>query len=139
MAAQDVGSSGSCSDQESAPQGSAPAFGLTWRLRGRSTFAALRSRGRHQRGALLQLTWLDDGSTPPRVGYAIGKRVGGAVERNRLKRRLRAIICEMARAESLPTGAWLIGARMEAVNASGDALREELEHLMTRIGRGGKR
>jgi ribonuclease P protein component len=32
---------------------------------------------------------------PPRVAYAIGKRVGGAVERNRVRRRLRNVMADL--------------------------------------------
>jgi ribonuclease P protein component len=53
---------------------------------------------------------------PPRVAYAIGRKVGSAVERNRLRRRLRAIVHELA--PGLPPGAYLIGAAPEAVHLS---------------------
>ena len=33
--------------------------------------------------------------TPPRVAFAIGRRVGSAVVRNRLRRRLRAALVEL--------------------------------------------
>jgi ribonuclease P protein component len=48
------------------------------------------------------------------VAFAIGRRVGGAVVRNRLRRRLR----ELARASSLPGGAWLVSAAPGAATAS---------------------
>jgi ribonuclease P protein component len=51
---------------------------------------------------------------PPRVAFAIGRRVGGAVGRNRLRRRLR----ELARVSALPGGTWLIGAGEGAASAS---------------------
>ena len=38
----------------------------------------------------------------PRLGLAVSRQLGGAVERNRLKRRLRAAFDELA--EGLPTG-----------------------------------
>ncbi|MEY2475532.1 MAG: Ribonuclease [Actinomycetota bacterium] len=53
---------------------------------------------------------------PPRVGFAVGRQVGGAVERNRLRRRLRAIAAEMA--SQLEPGAYLIGAAPEAAALS---------------------
>jgi ribonuclease P protein component len=81
-----------------------------WRVRDAATFRALRRRGKRARGGGLSVTWLpgpDDG-TPPRVAYAIGRSVGGAVVRNRLRRRLRAIVTDLA--PDLRPGTYLIGA-----------------------------
>jgi len=44
------------------------------------------------------------GEAPPRVAFAVGRRVGGAVVRNRVRRRLR----ELARGSALPGGVWLV-------------------------------
>ena len=52
------------------------------------------------------MSWLAGGEGPPRVAFAVGRRVGGAVARNRVRRRLRSL----ARASTLPAGAWLVGA-----------------------------
>jgi ribonuclease P protein component len=60
------------------------------------------------------VTWVAEGSGPPRVAFAVGRRGGGAVARNRLRRRLR----EVARRSSLPGGDWLIGAGPGAASAS---------------------
>ena len=45
-----------------------------------------------------------------RVAYAIGRKVGGAVTRNRLRRRLRAVLVD------LQPGAYLINASPEAAD-----------------------
>lgn len=37
----------------------------------------------------------EDGDEPPRFGLAVSRKAGGAVERNRLKRRLRAVLDEL--------------------------------------------
>ncbi len=60
----------------------------------------------------------DDG---PRVGLAVSRKVGGAVVRNRLKRRLRAAWEELA-AEARPDSDYVLSARpglAEAVEAQG--------------------
>ena len=49
-------------------------------------------------------------SEPPRVAYAVGRRVGGAVARNRVRRRLRAATRAHA-GELEPGRAYLVGAR----------------------------
>ena len=57
------------------------------------------------------------GSEPPRVAYAIGSRVGGAVVRNRVRRRLRA--ATRSHAAALEAGhAYLVGATPAAAGAS---------------------
>lgn len=45
----------------------------------------------------MSVTHLPDASTPPRVAYSVGRRVGPSVVRNRVKRRLRAIVADRAR------------------------------------------
>jgi ribonuclease P protein component len=56
------------------------------------------------------------------VAYAVGRRVGGAVARNRLRRRLRAVV--RAEAEHLVPGhAYLVGAGPAATTVSHRELR----------------
>ena len=57
-----------------------------------------------------------DPSLPPRIAYAIGKRVGPAVVRNRVRRRLRAAALAH-RVELQPGGAYLFGATPAAATA----------------------
>ena len=65
----------------------------------------------------ITVTWAPgDPAEPPRVAYAIGKQVGGATQRNRIRRRLREIVRDLER--PLPPGAWLIGAAPEVANLS---------------------
>lgn len=139
MAAPHVGPSGSSGDQEPSPQGPSAPVGLIWRLRGRSSFQELARRGTRRRGRHLAVTWLDDGGHPPRVGYAIGRRFGGAVERNRMRRRLRSVVAELAAEGRVPPGAWLIGAQPGAERRSGAELREELADLLSTMHEGSKR
>jgi len=58
-----------------------------------------------------------DPTLPPRVAYAVGRRVGPAVVRNRVRRRLRAA-ARAHRAELRPGGAYLFGAAPGAATVS---------------------
>src|SRR5581483_294264 len=102
-------------------------------IRDRRTFRALRQAKRVRRGPVT-VSWLPEppGSPPtiPRAAYAIGRHIGGAVQRNRLRRRLRAV---MAGAELAP-GAYLVGASVEAADLSAKELqsivKQALDELM---------
>ena len=67
------------------------------------------------------------GDADVRVAYAIGRRVGPAVVRNRLRRRLRAAAREIDVATGgLPTGAYLVSVRPAATQRSYGELRDDL-------------
>ena len=59
------------------------------------------------------------------VAFAIGRPVGGAVVRNRLRRRLRMIV----RDGSLAPGWWLIGARPNATELTFEKLQRTMSEL----------
>ena len=69
---------------------------------------------------------------PPRVGFVVSTAVGGAVVRNRTKRRLRALMA--ARVDALPSGTDLvIRANPVAAQASSASLAVELDALLARV------
>jgi len=69
-------------------------------------------------------------SGPPAVAYAVGRRTGSAVQRNRLRRRLRAATRE--RADLLqPDTAYLVGVDPTAATMSFDALSDALARALT--------
>jgi ribonuclease P protein component len=115
----------------SAPvQGPLAAVGLIWPVRERSTFRALARGRRRRRGdVMVSCVVVGPGGEPPRVAYAIGSRVGGAVVRNRVRRRLRAATRSHA-AVLEPGHAYLVGASPPAARASyadlSDALHDAL-------------
>ena len=92
----------------------------TWRVRDRATFDALRA-GRRGHAGPVRVSWVPESGagTPPRVAFAVGRRVGSAVARNRVRRQLRAVVAELA--PDLAPGAYLV-----AYHGSDDAGYAEL-------------
>jgi len=102
------------------------------RLRSPLDFARVRAGGRRVNGRHLSLGYAaGEAEAPVRIGFSVSKRVGGAVVRNRVKRRLR----EAARQQvtSLALG-WdiVIAARPSAAQQPYAALDAELRELLTR-------
>lgn len=97
---------------------------------------ALRASGIRVRRGPLGITFLpQDGDAPTQVAYAITKRVGGAVERNRLRRRLRAIFAELAAQPDglVPTGVLLVSAGPEASSRGPEELRNDVKRLLAAL------
>ncbi len=68
----------------------------------------------------------DAGGAVARVAYAVGRPVGTAVARNRLRRRLRAVVRELAP----PPGAYLVGAAAAASALPYDELTASVRAAM---------
>ena len=68
----------------------------------------------------------DPGAPQARVAYAVSKKVGGAVVRNRIRRRLRPLMADLEATHALPPGAYLVGVRPDAVALAPAALRRHL-------------
>jgi ribonuclease P protein component len=107
-------------------------FGRNRRLARSAEFARVRTEGAAQRGALLVLGVLQTGDEAPfRAGFVTSKRVGGAVVRNRVRRRLREVVRKHQNA--LRAGIWVVlVARPSAARASSIALEDEWLRLAKR-------
>lgn len=62
------------------------------RLRKESEFGAVRKRGRGWSSDILVLRTLNNGLPHSRFGYVVSKRIGGAVVRNLVRRRIREAV-----------------------------------------------
>jgi len=87
-----------------------------WRVTDRASFQALR-RGRRVRRGPLSVAYVPADPvavpSPARVAFAVGTATGGAVVRNRVRRRLRAALRELVVEGRLPAGTYLVGASAE--------------------------
>jgi ribonuclease P protein component len=102
---------------------------VVWRIQDRATFEALRRSSRRARRGPVTVTYAAvDGATEPRIAYAIGKRVGKAVVRNRLRRQIRAVVDGM---KELPTGAYLVAVSPGATVLTYEDLRMNVVTAMT--------
>ncbi|GAB4184469.1 MAG: hypothetical protein OHK0024_24630 [Thalassobaculales bacterium] len=75
---------------------------------------------------------------PLRLGFTASRKVGGAVERNRAKRRLRALAAEAAPAARAGVDLVLV-ARAATVRRPFALLRRDLEQALTRLDLWGRR
>jgi ribonuclease P protein component len=107
------------------------------RLRQRAEFASAvrgpRSTRAGSRLLVVHATVTDArAGCPPRVGFVVSRAVGGAVVRNRTKRRLRAITA--SRVGRLPAGAdVVVRANPPAGQASSRELAEALDPLWDKV------
>ncbi len=105
---------------------------MTWRITDRATFEALRRSGRRARCGPVSVVYLNDDGDRARVGYAVGRRTGGAVERNRLRRRLRVVIQEIETEVGLSPGAYLVAPGRTTTGLAHDELSRTLREAMRR-------
>lgn len=99
------------------------------RLRRSNDFAAVYRRGRPLSNDLLALRSLKTDRPQSRVGFAVGKRIGTAVVRNRVKRRLRAAVASLP---LMPGWDLVVAARPAAATQDYQALRSALLGLLQR-------
>jgi ribonuclease P protein component len=69
------------------------------------------------------------------VGFTASKKVGGAVARNRAKRRLRALAAEILPVEGRPGRDYVLIARPATVTRAFDDLRADLREALARTRR----
>jgi ribonuclease P protein component len=100
------------------------------RVRTRASFAALAATGRRARSGALRVTAVvGDPADLPCAAFAIARTVGPAVVRNRLRRRLRAALVELAP----PAGTYLIAVEPVAAQRSYAELRDDLAGALAQV------
>jgi ribonuclease P protein component len=75
----------------------------------------------------VSVTFVPDEGERPRFAYGVGRPVGTAVVRNRVRRRLRSAAREVERERGLPSGAYLVTARPGVTRLDYASLRRDLD------------
>ena len=84
------------------------------------------------RQGALSLVFVPEDEGPTRIGYAIPRRTGGAVVRNRVRRRLRHLFAELAATDPdrVPSGAMLVLVGPEVVPRGTEELRNDVVRML---------
>ena len=84
-------------------------------------------------GFVLLVRRRDDGCPAMRVGYTVTKKIGNAVVRNRMKRRLRALAAELLPAGGVRGADHVLIGRAGGVEREFAALRVELTKALAKV------
>ncbi len=76
-----------------------------------------------------------DGSELKRIGYTVSKKVGNAVVRNRMKRRLRALAAELLPSRGISGADHVLIGRQSGIERDFSLLREELGRALGKAAR----
>jgi ribonuclease P protein component len=123
-------------DKHAEPSPAGARFG---RLRRRPDFQRV-ARGRRAAVEAFTLQAIrrqeqENGPTGPRVGFTVTRKVGGAVERNRIRRRLREALRAAGPLEAEGDHDYVLVARREALARSFAALIEDLRRAFRAVRR----
>jgi len=94
-------------------------------------FVAVRTKGRAVHSGTLTVSWLATDRPLSRFGFVTSKKVGGAVQRNLVKRRLRAII-DARRGHVAPGFDIVLIAKLAAAQSDFPTLAAEVDRLLRR-------
>src|SRR5690606_35848195 len=113
------------------------------RLRARSEFTLVQKHGRRAAAKYMTVLALPNSLDCDRLGIIASRRLGGAVTRNRAKRRIRALFRQdepdTVQSRGLTPFDLVIIPRRELVTASFDSLRSDFHAALGRLDRARRR
>uniref|UniRef100_UPI0035CA76B9 ribonuclease P protein component n=1 Tax=uncultured Sphingomonas sp. TaxID=158754 RepID=UPI0035CA76B9 len=86
-------------------------------------------------GFVLQVRARDDGNPDMRVGFTVTKKIGNAVARNRMKRRLRALARELLPEKGVRGADHVLIGRNGGIERDYAVLRAELAKALAKVAR----
>jgi ribonuclease P protein component len=109
------------------------------RLRQRADFLAVADGARVNGPAFTLQGRRRDDSGPVRVGFTVTKKNGTAVERNRIRRRLREVVRRTDKMALRPDHDYVLVGRRAALSRDFAAMVDDLQNCLQRLGRDQKR
>jgi ribonuclease P protein component len=103
------------------------------KIRRRADFQHCYRRGRRRHGAFATLHFVANDLERPRLGITVTRKVGPAVVRNRLKRRVREIYRRWSQRPGLPALDIVLHLKPAAREASFEALQQEVRELCRKL------
>lgn len=108
--------------------------GVVVSLSSKKSFRKLADQGKRARSGNLSLIYrLDESQGTINVAYSVGKKVGKAVTRNKIKRRLRSLVRDYS--DQLHGGDYLVMVSPKVVNLRFSELRDEMKAILPLKGR----
>lgn len=86
-------------------------------------------------GFVLLIRPREDGESTIRVGYTVTKKIGGAVVRNRMKRRFRALARELLPEHGIAGADHVLVGRAGGIERDFDVLRRDLSKALAKAQR----
>jgi len=106
-------------------------------LRKRRDFIAIRAGGRqHSSSFVLQTRERGEDNFAAegvRIGYTVTKKTGNAVERNRIKRRIRAVVHQIMPISARPAHDYVLIGKRAALNTEFETMVAELGSSLSRV------
>ena len=102
-------------------------------LRQRTEFLAVAAGAKVPASSFVLQARRRDDKEPPRVGFTVSRKVGSAVERNRVRRRLKEAVRRCASAQMRPGHDYVIVGRRAALTTDFARLLGELEQSLIRL------
>ncbi|TAK48599.1 MAG: ribonuclease P protein component [Xanthobacteraceae bacterium] len=108
------------------------------RIRHRADFLAAAAAARVGMAAFVVQERRRDDAGPPRVGFTVTRKVGNAVERNRIRRRLRELVRRIGPDVMRPHSDYVMIGRRAALERDFAVMLDDLRAALARLDRPGR-